>query len=368
MRIAIDASRTTVARVTGTEQYSLHLIQQVIAHNAARSQPHDLTLYFRDRPPLGLFPTNVPQHVINVPRLWTHLGFAAELFRTRPDLTWVTAHALPFVFPGRAIVTVHDLGYRHFPAAHPPHQRWYLDLTTRANAVRASLIIADSAATRADLIRFYGTPSAKIRVIYPGVAAPPITPMDGRRKYHLPEQYFLFLGTLQPRKNIAGLVAGYRRFRQQHPDTEIGLVLAGGHGWLYNPAWITEADGSPTPGVVLPGYIDPADKGALYAGARAFVLPSLYEGFGFPVLEAMHCGTPVLCSSTSSLPELAGDAALLVDPLAADATDTIAAGLARLAFDEPYRADLIARGRRQAAAFTWSRAADQVLTAFAEMG
>lgn len=371
MRIAIDASRTTVARITGTEQYSLRLIQSVIArnaaHNAAQAQPHDLTLYFRDRPPLGLFPANVPQRVIGVPRLWTHLGFAAALFRDRPDLTWVTAHALPFVFPGRAIVTVHDLGYRHFPAAHPPGQRAYLDLTTRTSANRATLVIADSAATRDDLTRFYATPPDKIRVIYPGVDAPAIAPVDVRRKYHLPDQYFLFLGTLQPRKNIAGLVTGYRRFCQQHPDDGIGLVLAGGQGWLYDPAWVTEPDGSPTPGVILPGYVDDADKGALYAGARAFVLPSLYEGFGFPVLEAMHCGTPVLCSGTSSLPELAGDAARLIDPTAPDAADALADGLARLAFDEAYRADLIERGRQQVKAFTWDRAADQVLAAFAEV-
>ena len=176
-------------------------------------------------------------------------------------------------------------------------------------------MLADSQATADDLMRFYGTPAAKIRVVYPGVDAPPIGDVAAvRAKYGLPERYFLFLGTLQPRKNIARIVQAYSRWRAAHPDDPAALVLAGGQGWLYDPAWTAGVDG-----VILPGYVDDADKGALYAGALALVFPSLYEGFGFPVLEAMHCGTPVICSNTSSLPELAGDAALLVDPLDVDA-------------------------------------------------
>ncbi len=358
MRLAIDASRTTVARVTGTEHYALELIRALIRQNTT----HDITLYFRDEPDATLFPASerVSTRVIPFARAWTHARFAAELWRDRPDLTWVPAHALPLLFPGRAAVTVHDLGYQFFPQAHPTKQRLYLDWTTRFSAARASIILADSRATADDLMRFYGTPARKIRVVYPGVELQGEAPTSGdiegvRQKYNLPERYFLFLGTLQPRKNIARIVQAYTRWQAQHTDDAAALVLAGGQGWLYDPAWTAGVSG-----VILPGYVDDADKRALYAGALAFVFPSLYEGFGFPVLEAMLSGTPVICSNTSSLPELAGDAALLVDPLDVGA---IADAMGLLATDETLRASLIERGYVQARQFSWEAAATATLAA-----
>lgn len=350
MRIAIDASRTTAARITGTEHYSLQMIRALIRLNTR----HTITLYFRDTPPVDLFPASplVTTRVIPFSRLWTHARFAAALWQDRPDVTWVPAHTLPALFPGRAAVTVHDLGYKRFPAAHPPNVRRYLDWTTRYSARRASVVLADSLATARDLTEFYDTPSAKIRIVYPGVEAPPKGDVEAvRRKYNLPERYFLFVGTLQPRKNIARLVQAY--VKAAVPD--VGLVLAGARGWMYDPAWTEGVEG-----IVMPGYVDEEDKGALYSGALAVVLPSLYEGFGFPLLEAMHSGTPVLCSRTSSLPELAGDAALLVDPMDVDA---IADGLVRLATDAALRQSLRSKGYVQALKFTWAAAARTTLAA-----
>ncbi len=345
MRIAIDASRTTVARVTGTEHYARALIRALIEANDS----HHLTLYFRDAPPPDLFPQSarVRHKIIPLRRLWTHARFAAALWHDRPDITFVPAHTLPFVFPGTAAVTVHDLGYKLFPQAHPAKDRRYLDLTTRTSAARASVIFADSQATAADLTRFYGTPPHKIRVVYPGVNAPPIGDLRSvREKYHLPNDYFLFIGTLQPRKNIARLVQAYRLYREQGGQS--ALVLAGGKGWLYEDAWIANA-----PDVYRIGYVDEADKGALYAAARALVFPSLYEGFGFPVLEAMLCGTPVIASNTSSLPELVGEAGLLIDPL------DVRAIAAAMQYITPDRERGIAQARR----FTWDSAARAVLSA-----
>lgn len=374
MRIAIDASRTTVARVTGTERYALELLRALLRQNSR----HQLTLYFRDVPPEGLFPAHTSIRTLTMPRLWTHLAFAAELWRTKPDLTFVPAHALPFVFPGRAVVTIHDLGYRYFPKAHPAAQRLYLDLSTRTSAARATRIFADSQATARDLTRFYGTPPDKIRVLYPGVDAPAIGSIDAvRTKYRLPPRYWLYLGTLQPRKNIRVLVEGYRRWRAAHPDDPSALVLAGGRGWLYDPSWTAGAEG-----VIETGYIDEADKGALYAGARALLFPSLYEGFGFPVLEALGCGTPVICSDSSSLPEIGGSVADyihlppellsaadsgddLLKYLAAMADD-LAAAMARLA-DEAYLPSARAARQRWAAQFTWESAAAAALDTFDEL-
>jgi glycosyltransferase involved in cell wall biosynthesis len=355
LRIAIDASRTTAQRITGTEHYAIRLIRALIGLNSE----HQLILYFRDRPSPDLFPPHerVTQRVIPFPRAWTHARFAAALWREHPDVTFVPAHTLPVYFPGRAVVTVHDLGFRYFPEAHPTLHRLYLDWTTRYSAERANVVLADSRATADDLTLFFNIARDKIQVVYPGVETPHQRDMKAvREKYHLPERYFLFLGTLQPRKNIAVIVQSYLRWRAAHPDDSVRLVLAGGKGWLYDDKW---AEG--LPGVQMTGFVDEADKGALYAGALALVFPSLYEGFGFPVIEAMRCGTPVITSNTSSLPELAGHAGLLVNPLD---VGEIAEAMTKIAVDHDLRQRLIERGRQQAAQFTWERAAEQAMSAF----
>ncbi len=352
LRIAIDASRTTTAQRTGTENYALRLIRALLE----RPSPHCFTLYFRDQPGDIFQPApNVRPRVIPFRRLWTHLRFAAALYRDSPDVTFVPAHSLPILFPGRAVVTIHDLGYVYFPAAHPKLSRLYLDMTTRYSARRAALILADSEATRRDLTAHYGVDARKIRVVYPGVEGierasdAQITAV--RAKYKLPERYLLFVGTIQPRKNIARLIAAYREL----PSTEnVALVLAGRKGWL-------SADiRTDAPGVIVTGYADDRDIAALYSGALALVFPSLYEGFGFPVIEAMRCGTPVLCSNTSSLPELAGNAALLVDPSDVNA---LRQGMERLLNEPELRAELVRRGYHQAEKFTWRAAAEQTLKA-----
>jgi glycosyltransferase involved in cell wall biosynthesis len=354
VRIAIDASRCTVARITGTENYAIRLICALIRLNTS----HHLTLYFRDQPRSDLFPTSplVEQRVIPFRRIWTHIRFAAALWRDKPDVTLVPAHTLPFFFPGCAIATVHDLGFKTFPQAHPMSQRLYLDWTTRYSAHRADIILADSQATADDLHTFYGTSPAKIRVVYPGVDKPIVSDIEAmRRKHKLPKRYFLFIGTLQPRKNIARLVQAYALWRKQHLNESTALVLAGGQGWLYDPNWTSGVEG-----IHLTGYIDDADKGALYAGALALIFPSLYEGFGFPVLEAMSCGTPAIASNTSSLPELVGDAGLLIDPLNIEA---IAAAMSRLSENETLRQTYRHRGYQQVEKFTWETAASQLLNA-----
>jgi glycosyltransferase involved in cell wall biosynthesis len=356
--IAIDASRTTVARVTGTEHYALQLIRAMIKLN----DTHPITLYFRDAPRPHLFPPspNVEHRVIPFRRAWTHLRFAAALWKDHPDVTFVPAHTLPFAFPGRAVVTVHDLGFRYFPEAHLTRDRLYLDWTTRYSARRAHTILADSEATKHDLTLFYGTPPEKIQVVYPGVEiAPPHDLQAVRTKYGLPEHYFLFIGTLQPRKNIARLVQAFARYRSQTGDDAV-LVLAGGKGWLYDPRWVEGVEG-----VILPGYIDDADKSTLYQGAIATLFPSLYEGFGFPVIESMLCGTPVIGSNTSSVPELVRDAGLLVNPLS---VDEITAAMVRIESEMGLRSRLREAGYAQAAKFTWEAAAQNLLQVLEQVG
>jgi glycosyltransferase involved in cell wall biosynthesis len=361
MQIAIDASRSTVERTTGTEYYSREIIRHLILLNEERTPPHDIRLYFRDTPKDDLFPTvtSVQQHVIPFPRLWTHLRFAAALYQERPDVLFVPAHTLPYRFPSKAVVTVHDLGYKLFPEAHTPNQVRYLDWSTRHSVKRASLILADSQATADDLQRFYAVPSEKIRIVYPGVNAP----FDKRDwtifgKYKLPLTYFLFIGTLQPRKNIQRIIEAYMMWRRGNPEKNIGLVLAGKEGWLFDKAWLED-----TENVVVTGYIAEEDKGAVIRQATALLFPSLYEGFGFPVVEAMHLGTPVIASNSSSLPELVGDAGILVNPLS---VPEIAISLDLITENDLLRRKLGVKGMLQAKNFNWKNAAEATLTALEE--
>jgi glycosyltransferase involved in cell wall biosynthesis len=283
-----------------------------------------------------------------------------------PDVLFVPAHVLPVIHPRSSLVTVHDLGYLRFPDAHPWPQRTYLDLSTRWNARAAQHILADSRATKADLVTIYGTPPEKISVVYPGIDSALAPEADIHRigavkaRYGIEGEYFLFIGTLQPRKNLSRLIEAFGRLRPERPEDSPMLVLAGGRGWRSDEltAQVRRLDLEGR--VLFPGYIPGGDKCALLSGALAFVFPSLYEGFGLPVLEAQACGCPVIASTTSSLPEVVGGAGILVDP-----TDTsaITAAMRRAATDSRLRGDMVRQGLVNVRRFTWTACARSVLAA-----
>ncbi len=295
-------------------------------------------------------------------RLWTHLHLSREMLSQSPDLLFVPAHVLPLWRPRRTLVTIHDLGYRYFPEAHPPRQRLYLDLSTRWNAQVATHVIADSRATQEALMREYGTPEEKITVVYPGYDRQLHPVRDPRRleavreRYGLRPPYILHVGRIQPRKNLLRLVQAFARLLPDHP--ELTLVLAGPEGWLAAPIREHVTAARLEGRVHFPGYVAEEDKPALISGALCFAFPSLYEGFGFPVLEAQACGMPVLTSTTSSLPEVAGEGALLVDPLD---TGAIAAGLRSLIEDQTLRARLVVQGELNLTRFAWEKSARRVV-------
>ena len=356
MLIGIDASRAATTQPTGTETYSQHLIRALID----LAPDHHFRLYFNQAPlPDQFTAAHVETRTIPSPRLWTHARLSLEMALHPPDALFVPAHVLPIAHPRRSVVTVHDLGYLHFPGAHPRFQRWYLDVSTRWNARAATRVIADSQATRDDLIRHYRTPAEQIVVAHPGLD-PGLRRVDDLHqielvaaKYGISGDYLLYVGTLQPRKNLSRLI---KAFHRSLPDCK--LVIAGKKGWLYDSLFKQVERLDLSGRVVFAGYVDEPDKAALISGALALVFPSLYEGFGFPVLEAMACGTPVVCSQTSSLGEIAGDAALLVNP--AD-TDDIAAAIRYITANVELRRTLVERGYTQARQFTWRACAQVVL-------
>ncbi len=357
MRIGIDASRAVAATPTGTETYSLYLIRALLA----LGERHQYRLYVRARPPSGLF-AGADVRVMPFPRLWTHGRLSLEMATRPPDVLFVPAHVLPLVHPRASAVTIHDLGYLHEPALHPPMQRLYLDLSTRWSAHRARRLVADSQATKADLVARYNVPADKITVAYPGVADE-LRPVTDRvrieqvtRRYGIEQPYVLYLGTLQPRKNLYRLVEAYARLGRDAPR----LVLAGKPGWQADRLVAQVRRLGLERRVILPGYVRAEDKPALLSGAVAFAFPSLYEGFGLPVIEAQACGCPVICSNVSSLPEIAAGSAMLVDPRdVAGLRDA----LGRLLDSPVLRRELVQRGQANASRFSWQACAERVLEA-----
>lgn len=353
--IGIDASRVSVDRLTGTETYTVQLLRAI-----AELDPVDpIELYLNSSSPPNI-PLPGDAICIPFPRLWTHFRLSAEMARRRPGLLFVPAHVIPLVHP-RSVVTIHDLGYRIHPESHPPNQARMLELTTRWSIRAASRIIAISETTRRDLIQQYHVSPDKIAVVHHGVArelrrATPDAIAAVKARYRLPDRYVLALGTVQPRKNYGRLAAAFSTIADRHPD--LHLVIAGKDGWMADHVKREIAAQQVGNRITSLGYVDAADLPALYSGAEIYCQPSLYEGFGMPVLEAMACGVPVLAANAAALPEIGGDAAIYCDPLA---TASIARGIELLASDPAVRVRLGDRGRTRAAQFSWHSSAEQTL-------
>lgn len=301
-------------------------------------------------------------------RLWhrAQIPLPVETFTGEVDLY----HATDFVLPPthrrtRRLLTVHDLSFVRVPQAASPSLKAYLDRVVPRSVARADHILADSQATKDDLIALYDTPADKITVLLSGVDARfrRVDDPTVRARYNISERPYLFtVGTVQPRKNYSRLIRVLARLRAAGHD--LALVIAGGRGWLEDEMYATLRDTAMQPYVHLIGFAADADLPALYSHAFCTTFPSLYEGFGFPVLESMACGTPVVTSNVSSLPEVAGDAALQVDPYDEDA---IYAALVELIESPSLRETLITRGLVRAPQFTWANSAQQLQAIYRQM-
>ncbi len=367
MLIGIDASRAAYRQRTGTENYSLFLIRAILKLD----RENRYRLYFSQPPAPGLLPaaSNAQIQTMPFPRLWTHIRLSWEMATRAPDVLFVPAHVLPLMHPRRSVVTVHDLGYLYYPQAHTRWARYYLRRSTSYNARAAAHLIADSQATKRDLVERCQVSDGKITVVYPGYD-PQFAPIRDharlaaiRERYPIPGPYAIYVGTLQPRKNLARLLEAFAILVQQ--IEHIHLVIAGKRGWLHKPLFARVQELGLDERVHFTGYVPQDDLPALISGARVFVLPSLYEGFGLPVLEAMACGTPVICSNVSSLPEVTGDAAILVNP---HNTVQLAEALGQLLADEQLRNKLANRGLLRASQFSWEKCAQETLRVLEMVG
>jgi len=261
------------------------------------------------------------------------------------------------------VLTVHDLAFIRNPEWFTPTRSNYYRRATLRSAPRAERIITVSRAARDDLIELAGVDPDRIDVIHNGVE-PEFHPRSAeevqqvRDSLRLPERFVLFVGTLEPRKNVIRLV---RAWEQIAEEADVDLVIVGRSGWKTEPILQTIERSRLFRRIHLVGHVPGSQLPAVYTAAKALVWPSLFEGFGLPPLEAMACGTPALTSNTSSLPEVAGDAAVLVNP---HDTDTIAAGMLNIVQNEEFRKELRARGIVRAKQFTWDRAADLTIQTY----
>lgn len=314
----------------------------------------------------------VPAALCRLPRLTTHLGDRPWRLRVllghllgRPDdslfpgqgLFHATDHLLPRLGAMRSAFTLHDLAFRFHPETHATLNRWFLALMMPRFLRAADGVIAVSESTRRDAVRLYGLDEARMRVIPEGVGAH-FRPLAAeelaavRTRHHLPPGYILHVGTIEPRKNLERLLEAYHALRAAGEAPK--LAIAGRRGWHCEGFFRRRRELGLEEEVILLGHVAEEDLPTLYGAAALLAFPSLYEGFGLPVLEAMACGTPVVAGDTSSVPEVAGDAALLVSP---HDTGALAGALRRALTDGPLRATMRARGLARAERFTWARAA-----------
>lgn len=374
IHVGIDYT-AAVQQQAGIGRYTRELVGALLRIGQAEAPDLSFTLFaaagrraFRRSPVPGARCRFFPVGDEWMARFWHRLRvpLPVEALVGRVDLFYSPDFVLPPTrHSTRTLLTVHDLSFLRYPEHFVPKLARYLSRVVPASVQRADRVLADSEATRADLIELLGTPPEKVEVLYSGVDArfhP--RPEAGERerlraRYGLDRPYVLAVGTLQPRKNYVRLIRAFARL----PEKDIVLVIAGGRGWLYEEV-LAEATRFPDRVRIL-GFVEEEDLPALYREARLFVMPSFYEGFGLPVLEAMACGVPVVCSNASSLPEVAGDAALLVDPTDEEG---LTAAMRRALEDEALRAQMRAQGLTRAAAFPWERAARQLLEAIRKTG
>lgn len=281
-------------------------------------------------------------------------------------------HAPDFVLPptrARTLLTVHDLTFLVRPEAADAGLRRYLTWAVPRSLRRADLVLVDSRATADDLARLLGVAGPRVRLVYPGVdprfrPLPPAESEPWRARMGLPAKFLLFVGTIEPRKNLVRLAEAFALLLREHDElarSGLQLVIAGRKGWLYEELFATVARAGLRERVRWLDFVEDAGLPALYNLARAFVYPSLYEGFGLPALEALACGTPVVTSAVSSLPEVVGAAATLVDPLSVEA---IAAGITRALSDGAAAREA---GPAQARRFSWDAAARELLACYGEL-
>jgi glycosyltransferase involved in cell wall biosynthesis len=367
LRIAIDAHSVGTG-LGGNESYATNLIEAL----AEVDRVNQYTIFVTRREARERFSNRWPNFRVrgtlpHTPLVRIPLTLSAELRRNRVDVLHVQFTAPPLA-PCPVVVSIHDLSFEHLPQTFKRRSRMQLRLTVRRSARNAAQIIALSQHARTDLINTYQVRPELVSVI-PLAAPAAFAPVRDdnelqrvRQTYGIERDYILSVGSIQPRKNLRRLIQAYSLLRRERTGGKLPkLVLVGKNAWLYDETLRSLKDSDVAESIVLTGYVPESDLPALYSGALCFIYPSYFEGFGLPPLEAMKCGAPVIVGNKTSLPEVVGDAALMIDPF--DVND-MAAAIKRVTTDSDLRADLRAKGLERAKQFDWKETARQTLAVY----
>lgn len=362
MIIGIDGNEANVEKRVGSNVYAFEIIRGL----HALDQKNTYQIYLKDNP-LGDFPKDSSKwqyKKIALKKFSTQVGLPFQLFigKPRPDIFFTPGHYAPRFSPVPTVISVLDVSYLLFPEYFKKGDLAQLTSWTAYSIKKASRILTISEASKKDIIKFYSVKEDKIVVTYPG-----FTPfleshnIDIRSKYGLGERYCIFIGTLQPRKNLTRLLEAFDKLKEKN----LKLVIVGKKGWLYKEIFDKVKELNIGDKVVSLDYVDRSDLHQLLKNARCFILPSLYEGFGIPAVEAMAARIPVVVSNVSSLPEIVGNTGILVDPYS---VDDIARGIKEaLELDEKERNSIIEKGLNRVRQFTWEKTAKETLAVLEEV-
>lgn len=366
MKIAIQAADLDASRIDGTRVYIFNLLKQF----GKLDSSSEFYIYHCNKFNPELAPPNFSNYkikTVSAPFFWTQTRFAWELRKDNPDVLWMPVHSLPIWRKNKmkTIVTIHDLAFKFFPEYFTKKDLCRLNWLADYSIKNSDKIIAISESTKKDIIKLYPeVKEDKIKVIYHGFDQDFFQKNESSEElnnflasYKLEaKNYLLYVGAIQPRKNLEVLVESFEEIKKEYQNLK--LVIVGEKAWLWEKV-LERIEKSPVKNdIILPGQLGFQKTRLFYQGALAFVFPSLYEGFGLPVLEAMASQTPVISAQNSSLPEVGGSAALYFK---AESPKELAEQIRKIISDEDLRNDLIERGLEQIKKFSWENCAEETL-------
>jgi len=360
MTIGIDTSRVTKTQLTGTEYYSIQLIKKL-----NNIETDDKFLLYAQKDPhsrLGKLNSNFKTKIMPFPRLWSQIRLSIEMIFHKPEVLFVPAHLLPLIHPKNSVVTIHDLGFKKYPELYPPHELLYHNFGMNFSVKHAKKIIAISEATKKDLLSSYAIEPNKIEVIWQGCDLNFFKPSSKPNK----KPYIFYIGRIEEKKNIINMVKAFA-FLKKEKGLKHQFILAGSPGYNYENIK-KEIDSLPSEircDIIELGYISQNDYLQYLQEAEIFLFVTNFEGFGMPIIEAMACGTPVITSNVSSMPEIAANAALLVNPCR---PNDIGMAMSKLIHNPGLRQSLILKGRVRSKIFTWQKTAQKTLAVLEQAG
>ncbi len=356
MNIALVGYEANIKNRVGSNQYAFELIKAI--YQIDKKNHYTVFLPSKPLPDLPKQRKNWQYRVIGPRKLWNVFGLPRALYQQKPEVVFNPGHYCPLASPAPLVVSIMDLGYIRFPQQFTKPIYWKLRFWTGLSLKRARHIFSISKSTRNDIIKYYQIKSNKITVTYPGYDKEKFNieikgekVKKAKKQYRIRGDYLLFLSTLKPNKNIEGLLAAFKNLAAK----DLKLVIAGRKGWLFKSIYDEVKKLGLESRVIFTGFVGENNVPALMKGAKVFVMPSFWEGFGIPVLDAMACGTPVVVSNAGSLPEIVGRAGVVVDPYQ---PKKITEGIEE-AIKE--RGEYARKGLKQAQKFSWQECAQKTI-------